>query len=227
LARLTNDPKGDDGELVARLLGAVFSPEDRDWIDLGIFLAHAVGGDELDRVMPDDGRDPVPGTMGAVMRKTAEVVSRDEYSRRVASRILSLVRSGVREDFLVRALRDELTATLQHMAQTEGGSLRRETDAASMQETANDPGAIASFRRSLAKRDPEAAKLNDEEIAKGLQEAAAYIGKPVSNEQEQEMWARSTRWNERAQAVSDRVIAIWHDRKMAHLLESARLPWEP
>ena len=222
----TSDLKGDAGELVTRLVDAVFSPEDRDWIDLGIFLAHAVGGDGLDRIMPDDGSETVPGTMGALMRKTAEVVSRDEYSRRVASRILGLVRSGVREDFLVRALRDELTATMQHMAQTEGGSLRRETDAASMRATADDPAAIATHRGSLAKRDPEAAMLTDEEIAKRLREAAAYLGKPVPKEQELDRWARSTRWNERAQAVSDRVIAIWDARNTERLLATARMPWE-
>jgi hypothetical protein len=226
MAAPTDDLKGAQGELVTRLVAAVFAPEDRDWMDLGIFLANLVGGDELDNVMPDDRKEHAPGTVGALMHKTATLVGRREYSERAAARILQLVRSGVREDFLVRALRDELTATMHHMAHTEVGNTRRKADAARMQETVQDPAAIESFRRSWAKTDPEAAKLSDEEIAKQLGETAERFGKPMSRKEEQDHWARSTRWSSRAQAVSDQVIETWRNRNMALMLQNAKFPWD-
>src|SRR6266851_6918796 len=120
------DPEGIAGELVDRLANAVNSPHDRDWLDLSWFLVFAIGGAVLARILPDTGKEPPPGSHGAELRKTHEVVSRDVYFSRIRMRLTQLVESGLREDILIRALRDELTAQCQEFAQTEAGDTRRE-----------------------------------------------------------------------------------------------------
>src|SRR5437588_8237635 len=129
------DPEGLDGELVDRFLAAV---DDRDWYDLGWFIVYAVGGAELDSVVPDTGEKPKPGTIGAKMHSTHRVVGHDEYFARMRQRLTALVRSGLREDLLVRALRDEVTTHFQRFAQTEAANTRRKELADDLERTAAD-----------------------------------------------------------------------------------------
>jgi len=141
-----------------------------------------------------------------------QVVSRDEYLSRIRERLAALVLSGVREDFLVRALRNELTAHMQTYAQTEATKDKREARQEEMEQHARDPKFIAVFREGMAKRDPEAAKLSDQAIAGRLRDMARWAGKPMSREEEEKAWASSARWIERSKVVSDEVLEKWLDR---------------
>lgn len=208
-----DDPTGIDGELVDRLIGAVNSHDD-DWVDLSWFLVFAVGGAELWAAEPDTGRDPPPGSVGAERRKTRQLLSRPAYVERVRERLMSLVRSGVREDFLVRAVRDELTTNRQEFADTEGASTRREEMRARIERDASSPEAVAAFRAALSRSDPEAASLTDADISERLRRmAGSELLGPMSPRAEQEAWARVARWNDQVAArLSDRALAVWFDR---------------
>lgn len=210
------DPIGADGELVDRLLAAVNSSHDRDWVELGWFLIFAVGGAELMAIEPDTGREPPPGSVGEKRRKTSELVTRSSYIDRIRRRLLSMVRSGVREDFLVRALRDDLTAHCHEFARTEAANTRREEFRARIERGAASAETLAAFRASLAEDDPAAALLNDDQIAQRLRDmASSDLLKPMSRENEQDAWDRTSRWNDQvAAAVSDQALAVWMDRRV-------------
>lgn len=208
---MDDEPKGVDSELVDRLIAAVNSPHERDWLNMVWFLVFAVGGDELDRLEPDSGHEPRPGSVAAERRARLQLVSRDAYFRHIRNRLTQLVRSGVREDFLVRALRDELTTNCQILANTEAGNTKREELRESLERRALDPEFIAVFRARLAAKDPAAGLLSDDEVGDRLRNMASMT-EPMSKADEQEAWNRATRWNEQAEAVSDRVIVLWKDR---------------
>jgi hypothetical protein len=208
---MDDDPIGVDGELVDRLISAVNSSHERDWLNIVWFLVFAVGGDDLDRLEPDSGREPSPGSVAAERRTRLQLVSRDAYFRHIRNRLMQLVQSGVREDFLVRALRDELTTNCQMLANTEAGNTKREELRDSLERRATDPEFIAVFRARLAAKDPSAALLTDDEVGARLRNMASMT-EPMSKADEQEAWNRAARWNEQAEALSDRVIALWKER---------------
>jgi len=213
-----SEPEGVDGELVDRLLEAMNSPDAEDWANLGWFMVYAVGGDELTSVVPDTGKEPNPGSVAAEKRKTHGLVNRDEYFRRMRARLLRLIRSGVREDFLVSALRNELTSHLQRFAQTEAADDRRQATRERLEHIAASPERIAEFRDTLARRDPEALKRSDQEIARDLRRMAESVG-PITRAEAEEAWSRVTRWNERREVISDAVIAEWEDRYARRMVQ--------
>ncbi|MDQ6879254.1 MAG: hypothetical protein M3082_16485 [Candidatus Dormibacteraeota bacterium] len=215
-----DEPDGVAGELIDRLLWAVNAPEGRDWLDHGFYLVFAVGGPELAGIEPDSG-PPVPGSYGEKVRATRQVVSRDEYLDRIGERLAALVLSGVREDFLVRALRNELTAHMQTYAQTEATKDKRDARREEIEQHARDPEFIAAFRERMAKRDPEDAKLSDQAIAGRLRDMARRVGKPMFREEEERAWASSARWIERSKVVSDEVLEKWADRYAQRVIGSS------
>lgn len=208
--------EGNPGELVDRFVDAVNSPDEHDWQDLSFFVVATVGGEEFASAIPDTG-PPVPGSYGEKLRETYAVVSREDYFRRMAVRLYRLVAFGLREDFLVRALRDELTARCQELARTEEGDTRVEELRASIERGASDPERIADFRARLAARDPEAGQMTDAEVADRLRSLASRL-QPISHDSAKDRWSRVTRWTHRAEAVSDAAIAGWWDRYSAQLM---------
>ena len=180
-----NDPIGVDGELVDRLLAAVNSPHEHDWLNTVWFLVFAIGGDDLYRLEPDSGREPIPGSVGAERRARRQLVSREAYFRHIKHRLMQLIQSGVREDFLVRALWDELTTNCQMLANTEAGNTKREEFRERLEQRAADPEFIAVFRGRLAAKDPEVGRLSDDEVADRLRNMASRM-EPMSGLDEQE-----------------------------------------
>jgi len=130
---------------------------------------------------------------------------------------MELVRSGVREDFLIPSLRDMLTEELQHLAKTEAADMRRESTRESFHRYAADPEFIGRFRDDLALRDPAARLMSDEDIASHLHDMAERL-RPISHEEAQEAWSRIERWTERTSVISDQVIKDWHDRYTTRVL---------
>jgi len=207
-----DEVKGVPGELIDRFIWAIDSPSEHDWSNLGFYVRFALGGDQFAGIDPDTGKEPAPGTVGAKRRETRRVVSRDEYISRMEDRLAELVLSGVREDFLVRALRDELTGHVRWFADVEEGTTRRQEMKESIERDIQDPDFLANYRKLMARRDPEAGKLDDKTLIERLRDTAEHIGKPVSREQEREAWEASERWNERAAVISDDVLATWRER---------------
>lgn len=206
--RVMNEVQGTDGELIDRFMTVIDSGDDDEWTLLAILVAFTIGGRELDRAVPDTGAQPIPGTMGAIIRETHGPLRRNEYFGCIRRRLVDLVESGVREDFLIRALRDDLTVHLQEFAQTEAADTRREKTRAQLESDAADPQRIADFRARLAGTDPDAANATDEELAEQLRGLAASLA-PISREQRQKAWAQITRWNRRTEALSDHALATW------------------
>lgn len=208
--------EGNPGELVDRFVDAVNAPDEHDWQNLSFFVVATIGGEELASAVPDTG-PPVPGSYGERLRETHTVVGREDYFHLIAVRLYRLVASGLREDFLVRALRDELTARCQGLARTEEGDTRVEELRTSIERGAKDPVRIADFRARLAARDPEAARMTDAEVADRLRSLASHL-QPISHESAKDRWASVERWATHAEAVSDAVIAEWWDKYSKQLM---------
>ena len=216
MIQLGGDPVGHQGELVDRLIAAVNAPDDDDWRELLFYVVATIGGSELAKVLPDDGHEPPPGSYGADLRKTHPLVSRDTYVELVRVRLLRLVTSGLREDFLVRGLRDEITTRCQHLADTEEGDTRREELRGDLRSMSRDPEKIAAFRSAIARRDPAASQLTDDEIAARIRSLQQVIG-PIQRASAQEHWDRVTRWNEKAITISDQAISVWFDKYLRRM----------
>lgn len=207
--------------MIDRLVAALDSSDGREWLELAWVVSFALGGEELTTVVPDNGDDPVPGTMGDVIRRTHTPVGRDEYFSRVRRRLEALVRAGMREDFLVRALRDEVTARVQGFARTEEANTRREELRAGLERTASDPDAIASFRAHLAETDPDATGLDDEEVTARLQDLASTM-RPMATSDEQEAWNRARWWQDTvSRLISDTALATWLDKRADKVIRSS------
>jgi hypothetical protein len=207
------DLQGLPTELIERLIEAVDSPYQDDWYEVAWYLVFAIGGKALAKIDPDTGSEPPPGSVGAMMRETLDLVTRQEYFDAIQNRLAEIVLSGVREDFVIRSLRDELTRQVGSLADdTAHGSEKREERVAKLRSWAEDPAMIARFRDGVAKDDPKAASMTDEEVAEQLREMAAELG-PIQLETELDRWAAVERWTARAEAlVSDTIIDEWLDR---------------
>lgn len=199
---------GESGELVERLVEAVNS---NDWQELSWILVFAVGG-EPTRVDPDTGHNYPAGSVGAERRKTHRVVSRDEYFKLIGARLTEVVRFGLREDVLVRGLRDEITRQMRSFADMEQGHERRAETKANLERRAADPDFIARFREEMATKDPTIAAMSDQQIAENFLSMAERLA-PVPLERELDLWATVDRWVSRADdLISDAVIDQWLDR---------------
>ena len=117
---------GETGQLVDRFMDIVRNgvATEGSWYDLGLFTAMVIGGSPLG-VIPDDGREPRPGSVAEHMHATGNVVSGDEFFSLVRARIIDRIEDGVNEAFIVRALRDQLRRNLMHLADVGTGDERR------------------------------------------------------------------------------------------------------
>jgi hypothetical protein len=203
------DPKGIGGELIDRLIAAMDSPRELEWESVAWYTAYAIGGLELDGIAPEPREEPTPGTVGAKMLEQLKPVSRVEYFRRIKARLAQLVRSGVREDLLVRALRDELTDDFQKLANTEVADSHREEFRADIEQAATSPEGIAKFR--AGSKDPAVVSLTDEQVADRIRRLADFMG-PTSREEAQKRWDRVARWQKDIETVSDHNLELWRHR---------------
>ena len=207
-----NEIRGAGGELVERLIEAVNSRHAFDWLTMGHQLVFAIGGRELVRITPDTGSLPAPGSYGERRQRTHEVVSRDVYFHAIRHRLLDLVASGVREDVLVRALRNELTRQAHQFADGEGANARRKETRERFDRAADDPAMLADLRERMAKLDPEVALWSDDQVAENVKSLAQLLG-PIPPEVQMVSWLAAFRWEQQVAAlVSDAALAEWLDR---------------
>jgi hypothetical protein len=215
------DIEGRAGELIDRLIAAVNSPQGSDWYEVAWSLVFAIGGEQLLGTEPDTGREPVPGSVGEELRRIHDVASRDEYFQMIGAQLMELTGSGLREDVLIRALRDELTRGIGNFVYTEEANSRRERTRENLEEWSTQADMIATYRGELAKYDSSASSSSDEEIAADLRSLAERFG-PVPLETELGSWLRLDRWNERATRwLSDGTIDDWFDRYGERMIRDA------
>ena len=217
----TDAVSGDDGELIARLIGVVNI--DGRWYELSWYLVFAVGGRRLDEILPDTGVEPTPGSVGEELRRTHELVSRAAFFDAIGDRLTQLVRSGLREDVLVRALRDDLTARLREFTEVEDANRRREELRQNLEQRASDPVEVARFREAMAESDPErAAALTDDELAAEIRRLGERLS-PIPIEGELRAWAEHDQWIESIEAVlSDEAINKWLQQYTQNALRRSR-----
>ena len=206
--RSTDKLFGDDGELIGRLIEVVNT--DGRWYDLAWYLVFAVSGRRLDEIHPVSGVEPCPVTVGEVWRRTHEVVSRAAYFDAIRDRLTQLVQSGLREDVLVRALRDDLTIRLREFTEVDDTNRRREDMRRDLERRASNPSEVARFRETMAESDPErAASLSDDELAAEIRTLGDRLT-PIPIEGELRAWADHDQWVESIEAVlSDEAINTW------------------
>jgi hypothetical protein len=205
--KTTDELSAHDGELIGRLIDVVNI--DGRWYDLAWYLVFAVGGRRLDEIEPDTGTEPAPGTVSEVLRRTHEVVSRAAYFEAIRDRLTQLVQSGLREDVLVRALRDELTMRLREFTEVDDANRRREDLRRDLERRVSDPSELARFRETIASSDPGRAALSDDELVAEIRRLADRLA-PIPIEGELRAWADHDQWVESIDAVlSDEAIDKW------------------
>lgn len=209
---MNDNIEGLPGELVERLMAAVNPPKGSDWTELTWWLVFAIGGDRLSGIIPDFGLTPAPGTEGSELRKYHQLVNRDVYLNEIENRLVGLVKSGLREDVLVMALRDELTRQLKGQSDTDRANERRQATREIILRNAEDPDTIAKFRAHVAQDNPEYLVPTDAQVAEQFRSMANKL-LPIPLEGELDLWARLDRWTERANSlISDETIAEWLDK---------------
>jgi hypothetical protein len=192
-----NEIKGLPGELIERLVTLIDSDDfgpSASWHQQADYLVFAVGGEDLQAVTPDTGNTYEPGTIGAVHLATHEVLSRADFFGVLRERLAVLVNAGLREDFLVRSLRDELRRQLRTFVPDEASAWRRQQTKEHLERSAENLSVV------------------DTELAERLRRMACKFS-PVPLEEERDAWLDMDRWDERAEGLlSNIVIEEWFRR---------------
>ncbi|GAC1365443.1 MAG: hypothetical protein NVSMB32_08980 [Actinomycetota bacterium] len=207
------DVLGNPGELIERFLDAInASPAEQPlwWNETAFWLRIQIGGAAL-RVRPEIGTTYAAGTVGEERNAAYDKVSREEFFRRVESRLLELVAGGLHESFLIRALRNGLTEWFGFLADPDRREARLAELRGSLDATANDPERLAKFREAMTEQDPAAAQLSDDEVAARLRSAAAsdFVA-PTTPDKPEECSAMGDIWAGRQrERLPDEVIELW------------------
>jgi hypothetical protein len=195
---------GDDGELIDLLIDAIRAGD--DWRDLVFWIVFAVGGSVGQFALERD-NPPVPGSVGEIDQATHEVLSEDAYFEAIRGRLREITLSGLREDVLVRGVRDDIAAQLGSLADFGRGQQRRDAIKEHLEGFAGDPG---EFRNFLAQANPLAAYLSDDEIEEDrLRMLSRFDPDPDG---ELRRLAQRDRWAVVVQgSLSDEELSVWLD----------------
>jgi hypothetical protein len=203
---------GAPGELIQRLLAAVLHLKASDCYELTRLLVSAIGYDQQSEF--SFGTD----VNSIVVSKDEELPRADKNQIRrglwegIEDQLLKLTHFGLREDLLVRALRDELTRRLEAQVSTTHTNNRRKQIGTGLESWVGDPKNIAEFRIEVGKTSPEYLLLNDEEIAERILEMVNTLP-PLQVEDELDALCRIDRWTTIAnESISDTTIEQWYDQ---------------
>lgn len=205
--------RGEDSELIDRLVEAVNSPQGVEWVELAFYIVFSVGGRQFRSVIADTGREPVPGSVGAEERKHKTPAGRDAYLQMVRHRLVELTEIGVEEAFLVRALRNEVGRHVEELADTQTVTTNRERRREEISHKADDLDFVRAFRDQMVASDPAYQYLSDEEVQDQLRAMADRFG-PRTIEDETTVWSLNDGWKRRVnELLSDAAIEDWLDRR--------------
>jgi len=204
---------GRPGELADRLITLLNCDAlgEGGWDSVGFYAIFFLGGKSLYNLVPDTGKDPVPGSVGEQRRQLGKLVSRDKYFELIRNRLSELVVCGIEEAFLVRSVRDAIRRELESLTDIGEGDRNRAQLRVRIERTAADPAEIAAFRARLATNDPSAESLSDEEIAARLRNMAeSEFLLPTSPDIALDRWAMLTHWDHHmASLLPDAVFDQW------------------
>jgi hypothetical protein len=205
------DIEGRPGELIDRLMTLIGNDPEFDpnwWADTGVMVASLIGGIEP---MPLTDPPPPPGTAGAKMRERYGTAPKAEYMKLLRNRVMDLVSLGVSEDFLVRAVRNELARWFTAMADTGAADERRAAMRESLQEISEDPGRLERYREALARANPEAAEWSDDQVAERLRETASKpLLDPTTADAAVDRWTAKNHFDRCAkELLADAEIERW------------------
>jgi len=167
--------RGEQGELIDRLITLLDNDAlgEHMWYSVSRYAQMFIGGAALNRVDPDTGEEPAPGSVGELMRRGRQVLSREQWFEVIRGRLGDLVQSGMSKAFLVRSVRDSIRRMLDYSGAEIGES---ERDRAEMRERIQrmleDSAELAVFRTLLADADPSAEALSDDEVSARLRRIA-------------------------------------------------------
>lgn len=207
---------GHDGELIARLVGILNSEKDPERVvNAGAFIELAVGDNSPlpGVIILRDGQHVVPGSVLERRLRAQRPVSPEVWLGLVADRLTELVEFGVAEDFLVTALRDQVSGMYERLADLGEAKVSRTEAREGMLATADDPVALERYRDRVAERDPAVLELTLEQVADGLRDMAERLADPDADEATRH-WSMYETWRTDCQEVlSDEQIDLWGQRR--------------
>jgi len=199
--------EGAQGELIDRLIDIL--NDDGEWYEFSTYAVGFLGGEVLQRAVPDTGREPTPNTYGWWRRLFGDPVARDEYFELIQDRFVELVNSGLDEEFLVQSVRDGIRQILVNMADVGEVDRKNAEMKADIGRMLEDPAEFAAFRARLAASGNEVP--GDEQITARLRRMAeAEVLRPLSADAVADRWATLETWdNKVALLLSDDVFEQW------------------
>jgi hypothetical protein len=158
-------PSGAPGELVDLLVTAISSVPGDEWTEAATFAAFALGGSPLEFSAAPENRIPNAGTIGAEKFIAGRTMGRERYLALLRSRLVEVIKDGLREDFIVAAVADDISAQFERLTDTEASNESRARLSTAISRYIADP---ATFRGEMAEQDPSVADLTDDEVKQRL-----------------------------------------------------------
>ncbi|MCU1415775.1 MAG: hypothetical protein JWN80_3115 [Microbacteriaceae bacterium] len=204
-------PSGARGELVDLFVDAVSSLPGDEWMDPATYAAFALGGPPLRFSAAPDNRIPIADTVGAEHFIAGRTMGRERYLALIRSRLVEVIEDGLREDFIVEALVNNVSAQFERLTDTRAGNESRAKLHATITRHIADPSA---FRSALAGRDPSVTELSDEEVTEQLTRLLNRL-RPAGDAEVLEHLALKTHWEAaRQQHLAREVLEAWRDRSV-------------
>jgi hypothetical protein len=206
--------KGEPGELIDRIITLLDNDAlgEHMWYNVGRYAEMFLGGAALSRVDPDTGKEPAPGSVGELMRRGRQVVSREQWFELIRGRFGELVQSGMNEAFLVRSVRDSIRPLLDYSGPEISESERNRAETREhIQRMLEDPAELAAFRTLRADKDPSAEALSDDEVKAQLRRMVeGRLLRPMSADDVSDRWVALENWDRQTDSfLPDRVFSEW------------------
>lgn len=202
-------PSGARGELVDLLTDAISSLPGDEWTDAATHASFALGGPPLEFSAAPENRIPNAGTIGAEKFIAGRTMGRERYLALLRARLVEVINDGLREDFIVAAVADDISAQFESLTDTAAGNERRAELAAVITRQLEDP---AAFRIAFAAQDPSVAELSDDEVTERLTGLLDRL-KPARHAEVSEHLELKNHWEAaRQQHLAAEVVEAWRAR---------------
>ena len=188
---------GSDGELVELFLELIEDLSEDDWIDVAAYTADAIGGEPARYYPAPAGRIPSAGSLAAKHFEDGNTMTRNRYNALLRERLTELVRAGLREDFLIKAVLDAVSETLRTLIDASTANKSRSEMRLKLQKHLDHP---EIFREFMERDDPTVTSLSDEEIRERIQNLIGKLG-PVQLDEEASHLGLLDRWETTREAL--------------------------
>jgi len=190
------------------LVAAIASVPGEEWMEAATYAAWALGGRPL-QFSPAPGWIPHAGTVGAEEFITGRTVGRERYLDLLRSRLVQVIDDGLREDFVVRAIADEVSMQFDRLTDTEASNASRARIGTAIARYVDDP---ALFRTDMAAQDPSVLDLNDDEVTHRLKSMLDRL-KPVEHSERDPHLELKNHWEDARQRHLPTVfVDEWRNR---------------